>query len=93
MSEEVTEPNSCSLSPALRAKLKETPCSESASVCAAPFSVASFEALHVARGSFDAELTRQKKITSVTGSYFDELAAISQLFHIFLQDNLHRVHL
>src|SRR5579885_652272 len=47
------------------------------------------ESLHVAGGGFNGELSRQQKVAGVARLDGDHVAAMTQLFDIFLQNDLH----
>jgi len=47
------------------------------------------DGLQVARGGFDGEFFGQKKIPRVAGLDGDDVAAVAELFNIFLKNNLH----
>ena len=63
---------------------------------ASPFSEASFFAnvarifsLHIPHAGLQRELPRQQKIPRVSFGHFDQLAARTELFDVFLQNDLH----
>src|ERR1700739_4883038 len=47
------------------------------------------EGFHVAAGGFDGELARQQEIAGGRGLDGDDVAAVAELFDVFLQNDLH----
>ena len=97
MSPLVTEPKSWSFSPVLRVNLSSMPLSEAACFSAALCSVAVFfrqraanpfeRFLYIAGGGFNGQLFRQQKIARVTGLHVDDVAAVAELFDVFLENH------
>ena len=47
------------------------------------------ERFHVAGAGFDGQLARQQEIAGVAGLDGDDVAAVTELFDVFLKNNLH----
>src|SRR5580692_2403162 len=102
MSAVVTEPNIWSFSPVLRVNFSDTPLRRAACFCAASNSVAVFfcercadalDRFQIAGVGFHGEFARQKEIAGVARLDGDDVAAVPQLFDVFLKNDLHIVSL
>ena len=51
-----------------------------------PAAADAFERLHVAGGGFDGQLFRQQKIARVAGLHVHDVAAVAELFDVFLEN-------